>query len=138
MDPIFLLASLSLAWFTMFFSNSSFSFRFLLPPPGLAGLVEGFTLTGLTPRSERSVAEDSSPLLFSPVFTIFEHFFEELFGVDVEIFCWRLCEDILLLEKTQLLPLIAGLVEQLFEIDHSDSEINQFLNFGIFILVQLG
>merc|ERR1719222_1267755 len=96
MDPLFLLASLSLAWFTMFFSNSSFSFSFLLPPPGLAGLVEGFTLTGLTPRSERSVAEDSSPLLFSPVFTIFEHFF----GVDVEIFCWRLCEDILLLENS--------------------------------------
>ena len=77
----------------MLISNSSFSFSFLRPP-GLAG-VEGFTLTGLTPRSERSVAEDSSPLL-SPGLTIFELFFEELFGVEVEIFCWQLWEDMLL------------------------------------------
>ena len=78
----------------MLISNSSFSFSFLRPP-GFAGM-EGFTVTGLTPRSERSVAEDSSPLL-SPGLTDFELFFEELFGVDVEIFCWRLWEDILLM-----------------------------------------
>ena len=114
LSPAFLFphTSLSLAWFTMLISNSSFSFSFLRPP-GLAG-TEGFTLTGLTPRSERSVAEDSSPLL-PPAF--FELFFEELLGVDVEIFCWRLCEDILL-EITNCSLLIVGLIGELCQIDN--------------------
>ena len=116
LSPAFLFphTSLSLAWFTMLINNSSFSFSFFRPP-GFAG-TEGFTLTGLTPRSERSVAEDSSPLL-SPAFTIFGLFFEELLGVDVEIFCCRLCEDILL-EITNCSLLIVGLIGGLCQIDN--------------------
>ena len=78
-------------------------------------------MTGLTPRSERSVAEDSSPLL-SPALTIFELFFEELLGVDVEIFCWRLCEDILQIARETNYSIVVVLIDELCQIDKSNSE----------------